>query len=86
MNVKELKHILRKLPDDMEIIMQQDAEGNGFSPLQCADWESIYIPNNTHSGEVYSLEWEAHDVCMSHGAWESLKKKTPRCLVLAPVN
>ena len=33
MNVKQLRLLLERLPDDMEIILQKDAEGNGFSPL-----------------------------------------------------
>ncbi len=33
MTVKELKKAIKDLPDDMECILQKDAEGNGYSPL-----------------------------------------------------
>lgn len=31
MNVKELKNLIDKLPDDMPVIIASDEEGNGFS-------------------------------------------------------
>ncbi|MFT7273462.1 MAG: hypothetical protein ACI9V1_003000, partial [Spirosomataceae bacterium] len=33
MTVKELKELLQTLPDNMEVILQSDAEGNSYSPL-----------------------------------------------------
>jgi len=34
MNVKELKDILKDIPDDYEIVLSSDEEGNSYSPLQ----------------------------------------------------
>jgi hypothetical protein len=86
MNVKELKEIIANLPDDMEIIVQKDSEGNGYSPLYCADPDAIYIPDSTYSGEVYSLEFTAEDNCMEEDEWSTMKDEHPRALILAPVN
>jgi len=85
MNVKELKESIKNLPDDMEVILQKDSEGNGYSPLYRVDPEAIYVPETTWYGDVYFLEWTAEDNCMEEEYWEELKKK-PRSLILSPVN
>ena len=58
MKVIELKAILESLPDDLEIVMSKDAEGNGFSPL--ADHshpdDVKYCPETTWSGEIINAE------------------------------
>lgn len=36
MKVKELKKFLKKLPDDMKIMMASDSEGNNYNTLQVA--------------------------------------------------
>lgn len=85
MNIKELKEVIANLPDEMEVILQKDSEGNGYSPLYCADPDSVYIPDSTWSGYVYSMDWTAEDACMNDEEWEDIKSK-PRSLVLCPVN
>lgn len=85
MNVKELKAVLETLPDDMEVILQKDSEGNGYSPLSGADPNSIYVPDSTYSGDVYSLEWSASDACMTEKEWEEFCKKD-KALILYPTN
>ena len=69
----------------MEVVLQKDAEGNGYSPLAGVDPDAVYIPDSTWSGEVYSMEWSADDACMSDDEWEEIKSK-PRALILWPVN
>lgn len=85
MNVKELKEAIADLPDDMEVIMQKDAEGNGYSPLRGADPNAIYLPDSTYSGQVYSTKWSADDADASENEWKDMLKK-PRVLVLFPIN
>jgi len=85
MTVKELKEELKNLPDDMEVILQKDSEGNGYSPLDGVDPDAVYIPETTWYGEVYSMDWSADDACMEDEEWEEIKKK-PRALILYPVN
>jgi len=85
MNVKELKEAINDLPDDMEVILQKDAEGNGYSPLWGADPDAVYVPETTWYGDVYDMKWCADDACMEEEEWEEIKKK-PRALILHPVN
>lgn len=85
MKVRELKRILENLPDTMEIILQKDAEGNGYSPLRGADPFCIYVPENTYSGSVFSVETSAEHNGLEENEWEKLKKK-PKALVLFPIN
>lgn len=85
MKVKELIAELSAMDPESEVILQKDAEGNGYSPLSGADGEAVYVADNTWSGEVYSLEYSADDNCMDEDEWEKLKAG-PKCVVLYPVN
>ena len=85
MNVKELKEAIAELPDDMEIIMQKDSEGNGYSPLYGVDPDAVYVPECDWSGDVYSTKWTADEACMDEDEWKKLTSK-PKALILYPVN
>lgn len=85
MKVKELLAALAKANPDAEVILQRDAEGNGYSPCEGADLKAVYVPENTYSGKVYSMKWSAADACMTSAEWKETKAK-PRCVVLYPVN
>jgi len=85
MKVKELIAELSEMDPESEVILQKDAEGNGYSPLRGADPDCVYVAENTWSGEVYSLEYTADDCCMEETEWEALKAG-PKCVVLHPVN
>jgi hypothetical protein len=85
MTIKELKEVIANLPDEMEVVLQKDSEGNGYSPLGGADPDAVYIAQTTWYGDVYSMEWTAYDACMSDEEWEDIKSK-PRTLILHPVN
>jgi hypothetical protein len=85
MNIKQLKESIANLPDEMEVVLQKDSEGNGYSPLAGVDSDAVYIPDSTWSGDVYSIKWTAEDACMSEEEWEEIKSK-PRTLILYPVN
>jgi hypothetical protein len=49
MTVKQLKEALETLPDDMQVVMSKDAEGNDFSPVDEAG-TGFYHPGSTWSG------------------------------------
>lgn len=85
MNKKELLELIKDLPDDMEIILQKDSEGNDYSPLAGADPNCTYIPKNTWSGTVYSTELNEEDYGMDEDEWKEIRSK-PKVLVLYPVN
>jgi len=76
MNIKNLKELIENFPDNMEVILQKDSEGNGYSPLSGIDMNVVYIPKTS---------WTTEDVCMSKEEWK-LIKSNPRVLLLLPVN
>ena len=79
MNIKELKEAIENLPDEMEVILQKDSEGNGYSPLQKINHDAVYAFE-----DIYLMEWTHDDACMSKEEWEEIKSK-PRVLVLMPL-
>jgi hypothetical protein len=85
MKVIELIRELSVLDPHSEVILQKDAEGNGYSPLHAVDGAAVYVPESTWSGEAYSTDNSADDNCMDEEEWAELLKG-PRCVVLAPVN
>lgn len=85
MKIKELIERLQALDPEMQVIMQGDAEGNSYSPLEGVDENCVYIADTTWSGIVYNTTWTPDDADMSQEEWaETLAK--PKCLVLYPVN
>lgn len=87
MNVKDLKKAIENLPDDMEVIMQKDSEGNGYSPLSNVNSDAVYIPETTWFGEVFFLNEtdEDEDNEMDESELEELNNHK-RSLILIPVN
>lgn len=90
MKLKKFKELINKLPEELDdaiMICQRDAEGNGYSPLAGIDANTIYIPDSTWSGEIYSLEFPAEEHCFEEEEWERLKNdKSKRSIVLFPIS
>jgi hypothetical protein len=63
----------------MDVILQKDEEGNGYSSLEYVDADCIFIDD-----EMYSTTWTANDCCLEINEWEDIKKENPKCVVLAP--
>jgi hypothetical protein len=84
--IKELKKAIVDLPDEMEIILQKDSEGNGYSPLAVVDSECIYLADSLYSGDVFSTDWTAEDANLEEDEWEDILNNHKRCLVFAPIN
>lgn len=84
MNAGELREFLVGYPDDMPVILEKDAEGNGYSPL-CAAAEKMYYPTSSWSGECHPTDEEVDE-----GRWYSEEDRAPegsvRAIVLGPVN
>lgn len=62
--VAELVEYLQKLPQEADIILSSDAEGNKYSPWSGDHSLGLYIPDNDWSGEVIDesddgVEWNA---------------------------
>lgn len=78
MNVRDLIKELMQYPEDLEVIIQKDAEGNGYSPLSGAN-VGLYQAENTWSGSRVDEENDDdEDDSKTHGAIEAL--------FLTPVN
>ncbi len=63
MKIRELIQLLQELPDDLDVVMSKDAEGNNFSPFTglCP---GKYIADNTWSGEFTAELDEENAVCL----------------------
>lgn len=85
MKIKNLITELQKLDPNLEVILQKDSEGNGYSPLYGIDYEAIYIPESTWGGNVYDPHWTAEDAGMEEVEWQKILKKK-RCVILSPTN
>lgn len=85
MKVKKLIEELQKCNPDLEVILQSDAEGNGYSPLYSLDDNCVYEKETNWSGFVYDTNWTADEADMTEKEWKKILKK-PRCVVLCPTN
>jgi hypothetical protein len=78
MTVGELRAQLASLPEDMQVVLSKDGEGNGYSPLDQAT-TGLYEPETTWSGEFR----EEH-IKGNHAPGED--QSYPQALCLWPVN
>lgn len=87
MTVKDLKAEIENLPDDMEVIIQKDGEGNNYSPLCGVNGEDfVYVPETAWYGEVYDTTWSSDDAGMDDYDWECICNDNHKCLILRPVH
>ena len=81
MKVKTLIAMLKRMDPERVVILQKDAEGNGYSPLRGADDNALYAAESTWSGEVgrerLSKREREEGYELGHGK---------RAVVLYPVN
>lgn len=88
MTVKELIEELSKLEPDRQVILQKDAEGNGYSPL-CDIDNAAYVADSTWGGEVKLEPSQLTDELRRHGYSEEdcaeAGSYTP-AVILSPVN
>jgi len=85
MKVRELIVQLLKENPDADVIVQNDSEGNGYSPLRDVDGKAVYIPETRYSGRVLDTRWTAYDADMEEDEWERVSA-LPGCVVLSPMN
>jgi hypothetical protein len=86
LTVRDLRERLSGLPDDMPIILEKDAEGNGYSPLSSVVTDARYEPESTWSGECRASEedWNPEDY---HGdTYEEYAEGSFPVVILGPVN
>jgi len=78
--VGELKAALADVPDHTPVILEKDAEGNGYSPLAGVYLNHVYEPETTWSGQTYNIEPDDDDPD------EYRPTDGVRVVVLGPVN
>lgn len=86
MTKAELIEALKGVPDDTQIIVSSDSEGNHYGPLSGVETNRIYKAATNWWGHVFSLDWTAKQADFSEDEWEEFKRTTPRAIVLYPVN
>jgi len=84
MTIKELINELKDLPENMEIIMSKDGEGNSFSPLYEIG-TGLYVAYSTWSGEVYN-EDDKEEVAMGNSDAKANNTKPILSIILWPTN
>jgi hypothetical protein len=88
----DLLDYLAAQPRDRKVVLEKDAEGNGYSPLASAG-VSLYVADSTYSGEVYPTPEEVA-VWVAAGSWTEADEAgryepgddAERVIVLGPVN
>ena len=85
MESHELAKMLLEQPN-CKLIMQKDAEGNGYSPLYGIEFDVVYVPEESYYGYVYRMEDSADDNCMDEEDWENAKRDHSGYAVLYPIN
>lgn len=83
MQVKDLIKQLQLLDPEMQVILQRDAEGNGYSPLAGVDENCVYTAETSYNGYVYDTTWTAEDAALFNEEWKELLTQ-PHCVVLYP--
>lgn len=85
MLVKDLLEALRDIDPETPVIIQKDAEGNEYSPLDALT-KGYYVAETTWYGQVYDEDWLPEDCCMDEDEWEDMRNSNPCSLILVPVN
>ncbi len=79
MNIKELKELIKDEPDDREVYLSSDEEGNDFN--RAVDVGYMIM----NEGTEYDPSWNYEDADFdSEEEWEQYKKDHPAALVIWP--
>lgn len=82
MRSHEFAKVLLDNPD-VELIMQRDPEGNGYSPMAGIDYNVVLVAGGWEY-EVYNLDWDADEADMDPDEWEETKKNNTGYAVIWP--
>jgi len=84
MKVSDLIEMLHRHDPDREVILQKDAEGNDYSPLEEL-WIGAYRPETTWSGEAGLDELTDQDISDGYSK-DDVIEDGQKALFLVPVN
>jgi len=83
MKVSELIERLISLDPDLQVILQRDPEGNGYSPLSGVDGEDVLYGEGDDGGMAMSTQDLADEI---EGGYFSEDHEFHPCVVLFPEN
>ncbi len=74
MKAHELARMLLEGPD-VEILLQEDPEGNGYRSARGVDFEAVMFEQDYEIQvyKVYNLDWTADECCLDEEEWDKLK-------------
>lgn len=81
MNLGDFRKATKDFPDNMELVLQGDSEGNYYQDMRGVDNNCIW---DEDCETVLTTTWSAGDCCMEEEDWETLKEEKDRILVLFP--
>lgn len=86
MTVRDLIALLSPMDPNRIVVLQKDAEGNGYSPLRDggADDNAVYVADTTWSGDV-RIQTLTPELVVAGFGEEDTGSGVP-CVVLVPVN
>jgi hypothetical protein len=85
MKIKELIKYLQDFNEpERRVILQKDAEGNGYSPLYGCEL-SGYVEENSYSGYTCLEELTPEDIAQGYTE-EDVEEDCEKVLVLYPIN
>jgi hypothetical protein len=75
MTIGKLKEQIKDIPDDMEIILQKNAEGNGYETIAGVHTECFYVKGSSGwDAQLYDPNWSADDAGFDDEVeWEEFK-------------
>lgn len=73
--IKDLKGDIEDLPDDMEILLQTDPEGNGYEYIRGIDPECVILEEG-YRPEVISTEFTSSEADIDEDEWDEILKRT----------
>jgi hypothetical protein len=81
--VKKLIEQLSKLDPDSRVLVQSDAEGNGYA--ECAGADPAFVLEFSRELQVYNNDWSADECDMDQEEYDSMRNdKSKRCVVIFP--
>ena len=84
MTVEELITELLLENPKAQVIIQQDSEGNSYSPCSDIYGNCHYVAENLVAGDIYDLDYTAEEQEMSEEEWADMKSNK-NAVVFAPM-
>lgn len=86
MTVRELIEVLQAMDPERLVVLQKDAEGNCYSPIEGADDNAAYAAEPPWFGEVGKQVLTRKDRDAGFGKEDLAPKGATPCVILYPVN